>query len=232
MRLRVMPLAAASVFWRRPGLVPVDLLVGAQVERRRVVLPVGRAELSVGRDGLVLEVHHELVPVGQAGTVERVATPQLASHVHVQLAGGRVLLSLGVGHVALVEADDRVLPGEQPEPRQLLRLPVGRNAEGTALVAVLLVAEVDLAVVAAAALPVVELAGLAEDSSSRSGRTARAGPATAWSRTDASRSSSSARPGRRGPAPPPPRATASRSSTPTRRRRSRRAAAPRPDPGV
>ena len=146
---------------RGARLVPVDLLVGAEVKRRRVVLAVGRAELDVVGDRLVLQIDDELVAVGQARTVEGVAAAELAADVHPQLAGvgGAVLLALQVRHVALVEADEGVLPREQAEPRQLLRLAVRGHAEVAAAVAVLLVGEVDLAVVAAVGLAVVELTG-------------------------------------------------------------------------
>jgi hypothetical protein len=89
---------------RRARLVPVDLLLRAEVERRGVVLAVGGAELAVRVDGLVLEVDDEVLSVGQARPVECVARGPLATHVHPQLAARGVLLALRVRHVSLVEA--------------------------------------------------------------------------------------------------------------------------------
>ena len=124
-----------------------------------IVATSRRAELRVGPDRLVLEVDDELVAVGQACAVERVAAPELVADVDVQLArgGAAVLLSLDVGRVALVEPAHRALPREQAQPRQLLRVAVHGHAEVTSLVAVLLVGEVDLAVIAAIRPAVEEL---------------------------------------------------------------------------
>jgi hypothetical protein len=106
-----------------------------------------------------VEVHNELFAVRQPGPVERIAAVLLFAHVHMQLAQRRVLLALDEGHVPLVQSDKRVLPCEQAQSRQLLSLAVRRGAEVASHVAVLLVREVDLAVVASIRLAVVELAG-------------------------------------------------------------------------
>ncbi len=135
-------------------LVPVDL---REVELDRRALAVLGAEAGIAAHRLVDQVEHRADAVREAGTVERVAPAALDALVDPQLAERAVLAADRHRGVRAVVRRHRVLPREQAEPRQLLGRPVLEHSERAALVAVLLVGEVDAAVVAAIAATALEL---------------------------------------------------------------------------
>jgi hypothetical protein len=133
-------------------------------------------DVAVGVDDVVRAV-------GEAGAVERRAGLALGPAIDPQLAEIAVLVADDQRRVGGVGRRLGVLPGRLPEPRQLLGRAASRDAEDAAGVAALLVAEVELALVAAPAALVPELLRSAERARAEPAERRRLGRIPATSRT-------------------------------------------------